>query len=117
MSVSAILSSAFNQPQIGSSNRPYQPSIRQLGKDLQSGNLSAAQSDFASLQAAFSRSSATTGATTNPATGSTASPIAQSFNRLSSDLPPGNVSAAQKDLSTVQQDLQSRGRIPAHVPD
>jgi len=110
MSVSAILSSAYNQPQIGSSNSPYQQSISQLGKDLQSGNLSAAQSDFASLQAAFSQPSTTTGASTTPATQSTASPIAQAFNQLSSDLQSGNLSAAQKDFSTVQQDLQSRGR-------
>ncbi len=110
MSVSAILSSAFNQPQIGSSNNPYQQSISQLGKDLQSGNLSAAQSDFASLQAAFSQPSTTTGASTTPAPQSTASPIAQAFNQLSSDLQSGNLSAAQKDFSTVQQDLQSRGR-------
>ncbi|MFY9904701.1 MAG: hypothetical protein WBX02_14650 [Terriglobales bacterium] len=110
MSVSAILSSAYNQPQIGSSNNPYQQSISQLGKDLQSGNLSAAQSEFASLQAAFSQPSTTTGASTTPATQSTASPIAQAFNQLSSDLQSGNLSAAQKDFSTVQQDLQSRGR-------
>lgn len=113
MSVSAILSSAFNQPQV-SSNK--QQSISQLGKDLQSGNLSAAQSDFASLQAAFSQSSTTTGGSTNPATGSTSSPIAQAFNQLSSDLQSGNLSAAQKDFSTVQQDLRSRGRIPANAP-
>jgi hypothetical protein len=110
MSVSAILSSAYNQPQIGSSNNPYQQSTSQLGKDLQSGNLSAAQSDFASLQAAFSQPSTTMGASTTPATQSTASPIAQAFNQLSSDLQSGNLSAAQKDFSTVQQDLQSRGR-------
>jgi hypothetical protein len=30
MSVSAILTSAYNQPQIGSSNNPYQQSISQL---------------------------------------------------------------------------------------
>jgi hypothetical protein len=110
MSVSAILSSAYNQPQIGSGNNPYQQSISQLGKDLQSGNLSAAQSDFASLQAEFSQSSTTTGSSNNPVTGSTASPIAQTFNQLDSDLQSGNLSAAQKDFSTVQQDLQNRGR-------
>ena len=117
MSISAILSSAYNQPQIGSSTSPYQQSIQQLGKDLQSGNLSAAQSDFASLQAAFAQPSTTTGPSTPTPTGPTASPVAQAFNQLSSDLQSGNLSAAQKDFSTVQQDLQSRGRTPIfHVP-
>jgi len=50
MSVSEILRSAFDQAQIGSSNDPCQQSNSQLGKDLQSGNLSAARSDFSSLQ-------------------------------------------------------------------
>jgi hypothetical protein len=90
MSVSAILSSAFDQPQIGSGNNPCQQSIRQLGKDLQSGNLSATQSDFASPQAAFSQPSTTTEARHNSATQSTASPISQAFTQLSSDLPSGN---------------------------
>jgi hypothetical protein len=97
MSVSEILRSAFDQAQIGSSNDPCQQSISQLGKDLQSGNLSAAQSDFASPPAAFSQPSTTTGASTTPATQSTASPIAQALNQLSSDLQSGNLSAAQKN--------------------
>lgn len=109
MSISAILSSAYNQPQIGSGTSPYQQSIQQLGKDLQSGDLSAAQSDFASLQAAFARPSTTAGPSATTTT-STASPIANAFNQISSDLQSGNLSAAQKDFSTVQQDLQSRGR-------
>ncbi|MGA2354072.1 MAG: hypothetical protein ABSG02_06220 [Terriglobales bacterium] len=114
MSISAILSSAYNQPQIGTSTSPYQQSIQQLGKDLQSGNLSAAQSDFASLQAAFAQPSTTTGPSATT-TASTASPIAQAFNQLGGDLQSGNLSAAQKDFSTVQQDLQSRGRaLPFH---
>jgi hypothetical protein len=77
MSVSAILRSAFDQPQIGSSNNPCQQSISQLAKDLQSGNLSAGLSDFSSQQAAFSQPSTTTGASTTPATQSTASRVAR----------------------------------------
>jgi len=78
--------------------------MQQLGQALQSGNLSAAQSDFATLQAAFSQPATTAGSTS---TGSTSNPVAQAFNQLSSDLQSGNLAAAQKDFSTVQQDLQN----------
>ena len=104
MSISAILNSNSNQYQIGAASNPYQQELQQLGQALQSGNLSAAQSDFATLQAAFSQPATTTGPTP---TGSTSSPVVQAFNQLGTDLQSGNTSAAQKDFSTVQQDLQN----------
>jgi len=113
MSVSGILSSSFLQNQISSVSSPYQQDMQKLSQDLQSGNLSAAQSDFATLQQAFSQP-ATTSASTS--TTPTAIPVALSFNQLASDLQSGNLSAAQKDLSTVQQDIQSPGKLTeSHV--
>ncbi len=109
MSISAILSSAYNQNQVGASTNPFQQSIQQLSQDLQSGNLSAAQSDFATLKRAFSQASSTTGSASG-STSATSNPIAQAFNQLGTDLQAGNLSAAQKDFSTAQQDLQSRGK-------
>jgi cell division septum initiation protein DivIVA len=103
MSISGILSSA-NQHQIGATN-PLQQQFQQLGQALQSGNLSSAQSDFATLQASFSQPAATTG-------NATSSPIKQAFNQLASDLQSGNLSAAQKDYSAVQQNFQgARGTV------
>src|ERR1019366_864889 len=84
--------------QLGAASNLCQQGVQQLSKDLQSGNLSAAQSDFATLQAAFSQPAATA---------STTNSIAQAFNQLGTDLQSGNLSAAQKDLPTVQQDLQN----------
>jgi hypothetical protein len=81
-----------------------QLNLQQLGQAIQSGNLSSAQSDFASLQAAFSQSATATGSTS---TASTDNPVAQAFSQLGSDLQSGNLSAAQKDYSTIQQDLQN----------
>jgi len=104
MSISAILNSSSNQYQIGAASNPSQQEMQQLGQALQSGNLSAAQSDFATLQAAFSQPATTTGSTS---AGSPSNPVAQAFNQLSTDLQSGNLSAAQKDFSTVQQDLQN----------
>ena len=105
MSISAILNSSSNQFQIGAASNPYQQDMQQLGQALQSGNLSAAQSDFATLQAAFSQPATT--ATGSTSAGSPSNPVAQAFNQLSTDLQSGNLSAAQKDFSTLQQDLQS----------
>ena len=104
MSISAILNSSSNQFQIGAARNPYQQEMQQLGQALQSGNLSAAQSDFATLRAAFSQPATATGSTS---TSSSSNSVAQAFNQLGTDLQSGNVSAAQKDFSTVQQDLQS----------
>jgi len=110
MSVSGILGS--NNPyQLGATSA-LQQQFQQLGQALQSGNLSAAQSDFATLQAAFSQPGTSTGATTNSS--SAGSPIAQALNQLSSDLQSGNLSAAQKDYSTMQQDLHGANGTAAH---
>jgi len=104
MSISGILGSSSNQYQLSSSNL-FQQDLQQLGQALQSGNLSSAQSEFATLQAAFSQPATTSSTTSNSS--ATSNPITQAFNQLGSDLQSGNLSAAQKDYSTVQQDLQN----------
>jgi hypothetical protein len=111
MSISAILNSSSNQFQMSAASNPYQQQMQQLGQALQSGNLSAAQSDFATLQAAFSQAATTTGSIS---TSSASNPVVQAFNQLGSDLQSGNVSAAQKDFSTVQQDLQNLSNNQFH---
>jgi hypothetical protein len=107
MSISGIQSSVTNpyQPVVNS----VQQEVQQLGRDLKSGNLSAAQSDFATLQQAFSQSAATSGTASNGTYETATSPFEQAFNQLTSDLKSGNLSAAQKDFSTVQQDLKGPG--------
>ncbi|MGA7567204.1 MAG: hypothetical protein WBW53_14210 [Terriglobales bacterium] len=110
MSVSGILSSSFLQNQLSSASNPYQKDMEKLSQDLQSGNLSAAQSDFATLQKAFAPASASTSATST-----STNTVAQAFNQLSSDLQSGNLSAAQKDYSTLQQDLQGQSATSSHL--
>ncbi|HEY6304584.1 MAG TPA: hypothetical protein VIX14_16120 [Terriglobales bacterium] len=105
MSTSGILSSSFLQNQLSSVNTPSQQDMQKLSQDLQSGNLSATQSDFDTLQQAHSQS-----ATTSPT--STSNPSAQAFNQLGSDLQSGNLPAAQKDFSTAQQDLKNQYKLP-----
>jgi hypothetical protein len=103
MSVAGIFSSSIgsNSVNAASSGRSQ---MQQLGQDLLSGNLSAAQSDFATLQQAFRQSST-----------STSSPVTQAFQQLATDLKSGNLSAAQKDYTTIQQDLNtSKGHLHGH---
>ncbi|SPF49967.1 conserved hypothetical protein [Candidatus Sulfotelmatobacter kueseliae] len=104
MSVSGIFSSGFasyNSQNIQNQFRQFQQEFQQLGQDLQSGNLSAAQQDFAALQQLNPQSSSTSSTQSN-------SPIAQEFNQLSEDLQSGNLSAAQQDYTKIQQDFRNQ---------
>jgi outer membrane protein assembly factor BamD (BamD/ComL family) len=101
MSVSGISSSSlFDTAGVQSIFQQFQQTFQQLGQDLQSGNLSAAQSDFAALQNLGAQNS-TTASQSN-------SPIAQAFSQLAKDLQSGNLSAAQQDFATIQQDFQNQ---------
>jgi hypothetical protein len=105
MSVSGISSSSlfnYSTQDVQSKMKQIQQEFQQLGQDLQSGNLSAAQTDFATLQQLMPQTNSTSSAQSN-------NPIAQAFNQLSQDLQAGNLSAAQQDYSTIQQDFQNQG--------
>jgi len=73
--------------------------FQQLGQDLQSGNLSAAESELATLQKEMPQISS--------GTASQGSPITQAFGQLSQDLQSGNIAGAQQDYSKIQQDVQN----------
>jgi hypothetical protein len=101
MSVAGISSSnLFNYETQSTQNKmqKFQQEFQQLGQDLQSGNMTAAQSDFATLQQYAPQSNSTSQSN---------SPIAQEFSQLAKDIQSGNTSAAQQDYSTIQQDMQS----------
>jgi hypothetical protein len=86
----------------------FRQEFQQLGQDLASGNLTAAQANFALLQQANPQISSTPSAQSN-------NPIAQEFSQLSQDLQAGNVSAAQQDYTKIQQDFQNQaGQMHAH---
>ena len=87
MSVAGISSSLFHyNPQTRQNNlQNFQKEFQQLGQDLQSGNLTAAQADFATQQDAP--------ASNVRASSQNSSPIAQAFSQLAKDLQSGNISA------------------------
>jgi hypothetical protein len=102
MSVSGISSSSFsdyNSQNIQNPMQKFQKEFALLGQDLQSGNLSAAQTDFATLLKLGPQTHTTSPPQSNP--------IAQEFNQLAQDLQSGNLSAAQKDFTAIQQDFQT----------
>lgn len=110
MSVSGILNSALFG--IGAhlfQNRmqKMQTEFQQLGQDLQSGKLSAAQADFATLQQLQPPTSST-------ASTQSANSITQDFAQLAADLKAGNTAAAQKDYAQIQKDLQTQAPTTRH---
>ena len=92
-----------------------QSEFQQLGQDLQFGNLTKAQQDYATLSQNFlTARTGTTAAATPTATAANSNPIAQAFAALSTDLKNGNITAAQQDYATIQQDSQQRGSSQVH---
>ncbi len=106
MLVAGVSSSNFFQPSIaqGVQNKfqQIQSQFQRLGQDLQSGNLTQAQSDFATLAQELPQTQPQSGA----GAGTSTSAIAQAFKTLGQDLQAGNLSAAQQDFATIQQDAQ-----------
>jgi outer membrane protein assembly factor BamD (BamD/ComL family) len=111
MSVSGISSSlfaAFSPTQQQNKFQQIQQDFQQLGQDLQAGNLTQAQTVFSSLTQLLPVQFQTNSTTNTTQSGSqTTNPISQALSQLGSDLQSGNLSAAQSDFSTLQNDLQS----------
>ncbi len=128
MGVAGILSSSifniFNQfsSHNGAQNKILQvkQGFQQLGQDLQTGNWSQAQSDFAALEKYLPGGQQTTPVTssTNSTSSSNASTsgtpssnaLSAAVSQLASDLQSGNLTAAQSDFAAVQQNLQQIGQ-------
>jgi hypothetical protein len=92
MNVSNIFSSNFlnaNTQSVSSRIQQFQKDFEQLGQDLQSGNLSAAATDFATLQKDSPQLSGSS-STQNQ------NPIAQALQQLNGDLQSGNLGGAQR---------------------
>lgn len=116
MMASGISASGFPDYANQGNSQQVRKDFQQLGKDLQAGNLTAAESDFITLQQDLPQSSAASASQTSDSTSTqtstqTGDPIAQAFVQLASDLQAGNLTAAQKDYSTLQQDFHSAAAL------
>jgi hypothetical protein len=113
MAIFGIASSILGQIGSAATSNPNKQQIKQgfqqLGQDVQSGNLSKAQSDFASLQQLLP--SGQQSSLLTPASGAQSSnPLAAAVSQLAQDMKSGNATAIQSDLATVQQDVQQLGQ-------
>jgi len=113
MGIFGIASSILGQISSAATPNPnkqqFKQGFQQLGQDLQSGNLSQAQSDFTLLQQLLP--SGQQNSLLAPASGAQSSnPLATAVSQLAQDLKSGNLTAAQSDLATVQQDMQQVGQ-------
>jgi hypothetical protein len=109
MSVAGILGSSFVNyaARVQSRMEQARKDFQQLGQDLRSGNLSAAQSDFAAMEKSGPQSNSSSSTQNN-------SSVSQDFQKLSQDLQSGNTAAAQQDYRKVHQDLQLQAPLPHH---
>lgn len=104
MSVSGISINLFSYTnQAITDTKPPIPNLqqvkqefRQLGKDLQAGDLSAAQADFAELQQIGPPGLSNASSRSN-------NPWLRTFEQLSQDLQSGDLAAAQQDYAKIQQ--------------
>jgi hypothetical protein len=103
MSTSAISSSSAStllEELYKYDSQKKQSELDQLGKDLQSGNLSAAQSDFAALTGDSSTSASSTTTSTDP--------VVEDLITLGKDLTSGDTSGAEKAYTALKNDLKAQ---------
>ena len=116
MSISGVSSSDVFQTSVAQGAQTkfqqIQSQFQKVGQDLQSGNLTQAQADFATLSQELPSAQQAGAATT---TGPT-STLAKAFQALGQDLKAGNLAASQADFTTIQQDAQqqSSGQTQGH---
>jgi hypothetical protein len=107
----SLLSAAQNTQNGQGGLQQIEAEFRQLGQDLQTGNLTQAQEDYTTLSQNFQNAQNTTSAST---TAANSNPITQAFAALSQSLQSGDLSAAQQNYATLQQDIQQQGTGQVH---
>src|SRR5258707_12436105 len=121
MRIFGIASTILGQISSATTPNPHKQQVKQgfqlLGQDLQSGNLSQAQSDFASLQQLLPGGQQSS-LLTPVSSAQSSNPLATALSQLSQHLKSRHVTPAQSDVPTVPQDLQRAGpqRGAAHGP-
>jgi hypothetical protein len=116
MSISGVSSSDVFQASVAQGAQTkfqqIQSQFQKVGQDLQSGNLTQAQADFATLSQELPSALQAGGSTTTGPTNT----LAKAFQALGQDLQAGNLAASQTDFATIQQDAQqqSSGQAQGH---
>ncbi|HEY2363759.1 MAG TPA: hypothetical protein VGK36_21760 [Candidatus Angelobacter sp.] len=79
----------------------FKDEFKQLGQDLQAGNLKGAQDDYAQLQQIEQQKNSSTSPSNST------SSVAQLFAQLGKDLTSGSTSSAQDDFNDIMKAIQS----------
>jgi hypothetical protein len=101
MSVAGILSSSLSDYNASQNAQTAKQAFQQLGKDLRSGNLPAAQSDFVTLQKDVG----------GAASSQSGNAITQAITQLSQALQSGNLTSAQQAYVALQHALQNAASL------
>ncbi len=103
---------------IAATSNPILQAFNQLGQDLQSGNLQAAQQDFTNIQQDAQQAAPQVGghhhhhhaeSSQDSSSSQQSNPIVQAFSQLTQTLQSGNLQGAQQAYSALQSDLQQIG--------
>lgn len=102
MSVSGISLTNYyaGNQNVQSKSYQIQQEFQQLGQDISSGNISAAESDFGTMQQLLPNQNANS-------TSQLPDPLIQDFQQLGQNLQSGDTSAAQNEYSNIQNNVQS----------
>jgi hypothetical protein len=104
MSVAGVLSTAaisLGTQLFQTRSHKIKHEFQKLGQDLQSGDLSAAQSDLTSLQKLQPKLSNASRSQSNDV-------VAKDFAQLATDLKANDAKAAQQDVTQLRQDMQTQ---------
>jgi len=112
--ISGITSSLY-QSQIANQYQQLRASFQQLGSDLTSGNVAAAEKDFASLTQLAPTGTSSTSTSSTTTSGSQTS-VQQEMQQLGADLQSGNLSAAKQDYASIQRSVQQQHIGHGHHP-
>ena len=115
MSISGVSSDVFQASVAqGAQNKfqQIQSQFQKVGQDLQSGNLTQAQADFATLSQELPSAQQAGGSTATVPTNT----LTKALHALGQDLKAGNLAASQADFATLQQDAQQQtsGQAQGH---
>jgi hypothetical protein len=121
----------INDSAAATNTNPVAQAFAQLGQDLQSGNLSAAQQDFTTIREDSTqqlnvsplqihhlhhhRVESSEGSSSSSAS-QQVNPILQDFSKLAQSLQAGNLQSAQQAFTTLQTDLQQIGGFITSQP-
>lgn len=122
MSITGIPISTLSQDPFSATSKTYQQNFVQLGQDLKSGNIAAAQQDLSALQEDLqSRSDSSISRyhhhhrlAVDAGELTKQNSLLQQLTQLGQDLASGNLSAAQQAYVAMQDSVPTSG--PRHYP-